>query len=406
MTINSLKIKLTAIAAGLTPVLLSAQDNAKGEVVTQTVFSNGVFLVMLGVIVMLAFVIIGMSEFVKAGASLKVKQSKAEGNSSKNTVAMIAFLLLSVSAMAQDAAAPAADAAAIPEVPFDYWGLGAITFFVMLSVIIVELLIVYMLYRTGINLIRKEADYTKTVAEKAASAIMETEIMRSITDAQAPEVEAALLMDHDYDGIQELDNNLPPWWKYGFYLTIFVGIAYLINYHVLHTGKTQAQEYDQEVVDAEKRIAEYKKANANLVDENNVVALTDAAALSNGNTVFKANCAMCHGDAGEGKEGLGPNLTDDYWIHKGGVVNVFKSIKYGWTEKGMKSWEQDLKPLEIQQVTSYILSIRGTNPANAKAPEGELWVEEGAAPAADSAKSDSLSKSDSLKPKADTAAKK
>jgi cytochrome c oxidase cbb3-type subunit 3 len=115
---------------------------------------------------------------------------------------------------------------------------------------------------------------------------------------------------------------------------------------------------------------------------------------------------MCHGDAGEGKEGLGPNLTDDYWIHKGGVVNVFKSIKYGWTEKGMKSWEQDLKPLEIQQVTSYILSIRGTNPANAKAPEGELWVEEGAAPAADSAKSDSLSKSDSLKPKADTAAKK
>jgi hypothetical protein len=126
MTINSLKIKLTAIAAGLTPVLLSAQDNAKGEVVTQTVFSNGVFLVMLGVIVMLAFVIIGMSEFVKAGASLKVKQSKAEGNSSKNTVAMIAFLLLSVSAMAQDAAAPAADAAAIPEVPFDYWGLGVI----------------------------------------------------------------------------------------------------------------------------------------------------------------------------------------------------------------------------------------------------------------------------------------
>jgi cytochrome c oxidase cbb3-type subunit 3 len=402
MTINSLKLKLTAIAAALTPVLLSAQDNTKGEVVTQTVFSNGVFLVMLGVIVMLAFVIIGMSEFVKAGASLKVKQSKAEGSASKNTIAMIALLLISASAFAQDAAVPAAEAA--PEVPFDYWGLGAITFFVMLSVIIVQLVIVYMLYRTGINLIRKEADYTKTVAEKAASAIMETEIMRSITDAQAPEVEAALLMDHDYDGIQELDNNLPPWWKYGFYLTIFVGIAYLINYHVLHTGKTQAQEYDQEVVDAEKRIAEYKKANANLVDESNVTALTDAAAISSGKGVFTANCAMCHGDAGEGKEGLGPNLTDDYWIHKGGIVNVFKSIKYGWTDKGMKSWEQDLKPLEIQQVSSYILSLRGSKPANAKAPEGELWVEEGETPAADSAATDSM-QADSIQPKADTVKK-
>lgn len=401
MTINNLNIKLTAIIAGLTPVMLSAQDNVKGEAVTQTVFSNGVFLVMLGVIVMLAFVIIAMSEFVKAGASLKVKQSKNESSKTKNTIAMIAFGLLSVTAMAQDATAPAADAAAVPEVPFNYWGLGAITFFVMLSVIIVELIMVYLLYRTGISLIRKESDYTKTVAEKAAAALMETEIMRSITDAQSPEVEAALLMDHDYDGIQELDNNLPPWWKYGFYLTIVVGVIYLINYHVLHTGKTQAQEYDQEVVDAERKIAEYKKANANLVDESNVTALTDAAAISSGKGVYIANCAMCHGDAGEGKEGLGPNLTDDYWIHKGGIVNVFKSIKYGWTDKGMKAWEQDLKPLEIQQIASYILSIRGTNPANAKAPEGELWVEEGTAPlAADSVKSDSL------KPKADTAVKK
>lgn len=401
MTINNLNIKLTAIIAGLTPVMLSAQDNVKGEAVTQTVFSNGVFLVMLGVIVMLAFVIIAMSEFVKAGASLKVKQSKNESSKTKNTIAMIAFVLLSVTAMAQDATAPAADAAAVPEVPFNYWGLGAITFFVMLSVIIVELIMVYLLYRTGISLIRKESDYTKTVAEKAAAALMETEIMRSITDAQSPEVEAALLMDHDYDGIQELDNNLPPWWKYGFYLTIVVGVIYLINYHVLHTGKTQAQEYDQEVVDAERKIAEYKKANANLVDESNVTALTDAAAISSGKGVYIANCAMCHGDAGEGKEGLGPNLTDDYWIHKGGIVNVFKSIKYGWTDKGMKAWEQDLKPLEIQQIASYILSIRGTNPANAKAPEGELWVEEGTAPlAADSVKSDSL------KPKADTAVKK
>ena len=98
--------------------------------------------------------------------------------------------------------------------------------------------------------------------------------------------------------------------------------------------------------------------------------------------MFKASCAACHGQLGEGT--VGPNLTDDYWLHGGSVQDVFKSIKYGWVEKGMKSWKEDLSPMQIAQVTSYIKSLKGTNPANAKAPQGDLYTEGGVAPVNDS----------------------
>ena len=186
------------------------------------------------------------------------------------------------------------------------------------------------------------------------------------------EKEKDILMEHDFDGIKELDNRIPPWFNYLFYGTIIFGIVYMLDYHVLKTGKLPAQEYQEEMQQAALQRAELIKSGA-LVNENNVTRLTDASALSDGKEVFKANCVPCHGENGQGI--IGPNLTDEYWIHGGGIKNVFKTIKYGVPAKGMLTWEGKLNPREIQEVASYVLSLQGTNPPNAKAPQGQKWEE-------------------------------
>ena len=182
-------------------------------------------------------------------------------------------------------------------------------------------------------------------------------------------------MDHDYDGIKELDNDLPPWWKYGFYLTIVVAFLYMIHYHISGTGDLQAVEYNKEMAKAKAEIAEYMKTAANNVDENTVKLLDNPADIENGKQVYTANCAACHGKLGEG--GVGPNFADEYWIHGGSVQDIFKTIKYGFADKGMKSWKEDLSPMQIAQVTSYIRTLKGTNPPNGKAPQGDLYTESG-----------------------------
>jgi cytochrome c oxidase cbb3-type subunit 3 len=347
--------------------------------------TNGVFLVLLAFALLLLLGIIGMIELVKAGATHRIfRNSKKNNNTGIKSIALLLALSSGSLLFAQDVTAPAV----APEPPFTYWGMGASVFYTMLFVIFAEGIIFYVLFRTGMSLLRN--DDVPLPVKKRTGWFRNSAIMKSMTDAGTPEEEEAIMMDHDYDGIRELDNDLPGWWKYGFYLTIVVAVVYMFHYHVLGTGKSSLQEYEQEQKDAEASIAEYKRSTANLVDENTVVRLTDQAALSAGHNIYVQNCVPCHGDAGEGKDGLGPNLTDDFWLHKGSTADIFKSIKYGWTDKGMKSWQQDLKPLEIQQVVSWIQSIRGSEPANAKAPEGVLYVEEGAQPASDSAQTDSL----------------
>ncbi len=184
------------------------------------------------------------------------------------------------------------------------------------------------------------------------------------------EKEKDILMDHDFDGIKELDNRIPPWFNYLFYGTIIFGIIYMLDFHVLKTGKLPVQEYQEEMQQADLQRAELIRSGA-LVNENNVKRLTDASALEDGKDIFKVNCVPCHGENGQGI--IGPNLTDDYWIHGGGIKNVFKTIKYGVPAKGMLTWDGKLNPREIQEVASYVLSLQGTNPPNAKAPQGQKW---------------------------------
>jgi cytochrome c oxidase cbb3-type subunit 3 len=122
---------------------------------------------------------------------------------------------------------------------------------------------------------------------------------------------------------------------------------------------------------AEEEVAEYLATRADLVDEKSVVTLTDEAALDKGKTIFISYCAACHGTQGEG--GVGPNMTDNYWIHGGDIKDLFRVVKYGVPEKGMISWKSQLSPVQMQQVSSYILTLVGTNPPNQKEPQGELY---------------------------------
>lgn len=198
-------------------------------------------------------------------------------------------------------------------------------------------------------------------------------LMKKLTRSRSMEREGEIILDHDYDGIRELDNVLPPWWVYLFYGTVIFSVVYLVRFHVIG-DYTQKEEYEQEIAVAKMAIEEYKKTAKDLVDASTVEFLSDASDLNAGEKIFTANCVACH--MADGGGGIGPNLTDPYWILGGGIKNVFSTISEGGRDgKGMIAWKQNLKPAEIAQVASYVLTLGGTAPANPKAPEGEIWVD-------------------------------
>ena len=151
-------------------------------------------------------------------------------------------------------------------------------------------------------------------------------------------------------------------------------MIYIFNYHILGTAPLSEEEYNIAMAEAAEQVEAYRALMANNVDENNVEQLMNEAALANGMATFKLHCATCHQEDGGGS--AGPNLTDQYWKHGGGIKNVFSTIKYGVVKKGMISWQDQLSPSQIQEVASYILSLQGTTPANPKDPEGDLWTPE------------------------------
>jgi cytochrome c oxidase cbb3-type subunit III len=211
------------------------------------------------------------------------------------------------------------------------------------------------------------------------------------------------LLDHDYDGIRELDNDLPRWWVWLFILCIGWAFAYMIYYHVFGIGYLQADEYKREVdpnyvkadkgghyplglfepyrspdyaperdivlhKDTGKKVQFVEERREN--DTTTYLAYSDPKHISEGKEIFNTKCISCHGKFAEGN--IGPNLTDDYWLHGEGIDNIVKTIKYGLPAKGMLSWRGELKIDQIQEVASYILSLHGSNPPNPKAPQGVL----------------------------------
>jgi cytochrome c oxidase cbb3-type subunit 3 len=190
------------------------------------------------------------------------------------------------------------------------------------------------------------------------------------------EDEESIILDHEYDGIRELDNHLPPWWTYMFYATVVFGIFYVILYHVTDTLPLQEQEYEIEMAEAasmaEMRLAE-SQASGTAFSEADLELSTDADVLASGAKIYTQQCAVCHKADGGGS--IGPNLTDDYWLHGGDIKSLYTTIKVGVPDKGMISWAAMLSPTQMSDVSNYILSLRGSNPAGAKAAQGTLVKE-------------------------------
>ncbi len=199
------------------------------------------------------------------------------------------------------------------------------------------------------------------------------ETYKKLLGSKPIEAEGEIILDHNYDGIRELDNKLPPWWVYMFYATIVFGVIYLARFHVFG-DYDQDTEFVNEMTVAEAAIAEYKKNAKDLVDVSTVELLTDASDLSAGKAIFETNCVACH--MADGGGGIGPNLTDKHWILGGGIKNVFNTISEGGRAgKGMVPWKKSLKPAEMAQVASYVLQFQGTVPADPKQAEGEIWID-------------------------------
>lgn len=242
---------------------------------------------------------------------------------------------------------------------------------------------ILVLYRLLVNVIRKEEELimrAKGVAipepeVKPQGPSLLSRLYQRLTESVPVDREEDVLLDHGFDGIRELDNKLPPWWVALFYVTIIWGVGYMFYYHWGGSGPSSYEEYVEQVREGEEQAAAYLASQTSQIDEKNVTFLEDPAALDGGKTIYINNCAACHGQQGEG--GVGPNFADDYYIHGGDIKDIFKVIKYGVPEKGMISWKSQLRPVDMQQVASYILSLRGTNPPNPKAPEGELYQPSG-----------------------------
>lgn len=213
----------------------------------------------------------------------------------------------------------------------------------------------------------------KEFAEKQAANSIDwsdwNSIVKALTKVKPIEEEAEINMNHDFDGIEELDNNLPPWWLYLFYITIAFAVVYMVRYHVLD-GQDQKEEYLVEVRLAKEQIAAYE-ATQEKVD----LSALASGGNAEGKKLFKKNCAVCHGVDGGGK--IGPNLTDEYWILGGGIENIYNTIAEGGRPgKGMIAWKNSFNPQKLQMLTAYVASLKGTTPAEPKAPQGDLYKEE------------------------------
>jgi cytochrome c oxidase cbb3-type subunit III len=186
-------------------------------------------------------------------------------------------------------------------------------------------------------------------------------------DSQNKNPNELLIPNHEADGIHELDNLLPRWWVWLFYLTILFSAGYMGYYHVLKAGELQAAEYSRESRHGDEiKAASLAKFEASI---GNLTPDSDKAVFGKGQMVYAQMCAPCHRPDGGGL--VGPNLTDDYWIHGSNYVDTVKTIVNGVPEKGMLTWRGVLKPNEIQSVASYIYTLRGTKPPNPKVREDQ-----------------------------------
>lgn len=374
--------KILLVAALFAPLPLFAETGAA----QQSSSFNPVLFGLLSIIVVL-MASIGFLAYVYQQLALayrdKLRKERTSGNVVVKTVALLlAAGLVSVQSFAQEAAANAADGAAeaVAQVSPYISGIPRMDFYALVTIIGFQLLAVFVF----LGMIYRMVQVLRGVPErvKETSRVFKLSIWDRFNNAVAVEKEADIMLDHDYDGIKELDNSLPPWWKWGFAFTILFSGVYLYYYH-MSDGPLQVDEYNIAVAKAEAEQAAYLAKAGNAIDENTVKLITEGSELADAGTLFKNTCAACHREDGGGS--VGPNLADDYWLHGGSLPDVFKSIKYGWKDKGMPEWKTNMSAKQIAGLASYIKSMKGKKVEGGKAPQGDLYVENAAGGADSSA---------------------
>lgn len=295
----------------------------------------------------------------------------------RRAISVILTMMLSTGVFAQDAVAVQKtfwdDPINDPMLPF-----YLVTFFMLLVVVLVAVVAIYLI--RILNMLATQAEMENAQKLGIAYKPKETwwdKFLQQVNASVPLEKERDIELDHNYDGIKELDNHLPPWWKWLFYGTIAFAVVYVIVFHFTDSFPLQMEEYQQELAVADEQARKFKASQPQaVIDENTLVYAPDAAIIGKGKTVFmNNNCGSCHRVDGGGNA-IGPNLTDQYWLHGGDVKQIFLTIKNGVVEKGMPAWGKSMSPQDVKDVTFFVMSLVGTNPANAKAPQGELFKPE------------------------------
>jgi cytochrome c oxidase cbb3-type subunit 3 len=340
--------------------VLMAMVLTKGAIAQQVVTDSNPemhYYLLTAIAIILLVVIIALN-----GAIKNIATGKALWESKNGAAMVLAFIFtgLGSQAFAQDAAAQ--DMIIVePNYGIIFW-LFLLVDLILIIIVFVQLSVLSGLVNTIKGGVAADGEYIE----------VETgfdRFWKGLTNAAPIESEAEVMTDHEYDGIRELDNVLPPWWVWLFNLSIVFAVVYFGYYEIYLTTDMSMDEYQAEMLIAE------EQAGAIGININNVVLMEVESNLANGQRVFEANCASCHLIDGGGS--IGPNLTDHYWKNGGSVQDVFTTIENGITGTAMVSWKALISPGDRQDVTSYILvNLAGSTPAVAKDPEGELYTPE------------------------------
>lgn len=362
-----MRIKIRTNSALLIALLFTTQPVWAAGPPAPSIFGSALALSLLLLQAILLLVIAILGNMLIGAADIKLKKRKEEKKSANiATVLLPIFLLLSSVVFAQGTGGAANSSPAASTIG----DMDKNTFYIMITIIFVELLVIISLLLNIRSLLRTEKEKLSEalLTEEEKAAIKKTELSwwDRFNKLKPVSEEAELDLGHEYDGIRELNNRLPPWWLYGFYLCIIFAGIYLWRFHVTHNGPSSAQEYETSVADAKAKIDAYIKAKGDAVDEYTVTQLNDKSSLEEGKIIFEKSCVTCHKATGAGD--VGPNLTDDFWLNGNDIKSVFKTIRYGIN--AMPQWQMAYSNKQIQLVASYVKSLHGTNPPNPKAPQG------------------------------------
>ena len=310
-------------------------------------------------VLLLIIIVLGNALLAASKQYLRTKINKHSSNilTLLITILTLSFWSMPIQANAQTTMMPRIDWGLIP---MDVWAMIILAFLEFVIIIAIS------------NKIKGFVTLESEILEPSKKESWLINLWRKANNFRPIEQEYQIDSGHNYDGIRELDNKVPGWWSFAFFGCILFGAVYMYRYHVAHSAPLPHEELSIAQAKAAKAKAEYMKNQSESVDENSVV-MSDAAGIAEGAELFKTNCVVCHLAQGQGS--IGPNLTDDYWINKGGLKDIFATIKYGVPAKGMKSWVEDFSPRQIANLASFVKSLRGTNPPNPKEKQGELYIE-------------------------------